>query len=70
MVFEKMMTILVMLTMIGMVMVMMMLIMVLMVDGGADDIVDLQVWCAEDNNTCIDTLCPEGMELKVFFQMR
>merc|ERR1711971_1477969 len=23
-----------------------------------------EVWCPEDNQTCIDTLCPEGMKLK------
>merc|ERR1712037_983510 len=23
-----------------------------------------EVWCSEDNKTCIDTLCPQGMALK------
>ena len=41
----------------------------------ADDIVGdnndvIQVWCSEHNETCIETLCPEGMELKVFFQIK
>ena len=30
------------------------------------DINQYQVWCPEHNQSCIDTLCPEGMELKVF----
>ena len=35
--------------------------------NGVEDSNGMQVWCSEDNRTCIDTLCPQGMALKVFF---
>ena len=35
--------------------------------NGVEDSNVMQVWCSEDNRTCIDTLCPQGMALKVFF---